>query len=89
MVPSSSITPSFFGMSSTICCSVIYRSVLRSTAWSGRPGNLRLVAVDLVRWSVVTHPGHASDPLLRANSAMIGQPRGTTKRNPRWVDTPV
>src|SRR6478735_4255506 len=41
MVPSSSITPSFFGMSSTICRSVVYRGAPEPDwAGTGWPGNL-------------------------------------------------
>ena len=29
------------------------------------------------------------EPLVESGSCAIGQPRGTTKHDPRWADTPV
>src|SRR6476620_4279037 len=80
-VPSISITPSFFGMSSTICWSVVYRVVHRARGTGpGGPGTSSAGAeVDLVQPLVDLIPARANAHQERS-CAGDGQPRGTTKQ---------
>src|SRR4051812_31318034 len=78
-VPSISITPSFFGMSSTICRSVDYRGPGTSA-----PGG----AVDLVQPPVNLIPG-THEPLGRVIRTVIRAAARHHEADPRWADAPV
>src|SRR5687768_16817489 len=85
-VPSISITPSFFGMSSAICCWLVYRWC---TALAGRVQVARepprLGRVDLAEPARAPLPGH-DEGLDLESFTVCRAAAGHHETGPRWAD---